>query len=149
MKILLAVDGSRYSDAAVEEVAARPWPPGSELLIVSAYSAYPPAGAELWAVPQEYYDMILKAARAAAEGAIAKARDRCAAGGALRISSEILAGPPPRSILDKAEEWGADLIVVGSHGYGAVKRLLLGSVSHAVAVHAPCSVEIVRRRSSD
>ena len=49
-------------------------------------------------------------------------------------------------ILDVAEEWGADLIVVGSHGYRALKRFLLGSVSHSVVSHAKCSVEVVRCR---
>ena len=47
-------------------------------------------------------------------------------------------------IVEEAERWGADLILVGSHGYGSVKRFMLGSVSQAVATHAPCSVEIVR-----
>jgi nucleotide-binding universal stress UspA family protein len=62
------------------------------------------------------------------------------------ISSEIIEGSPKRVILDEAERWNADLIVVGSHGYGILDRLLLGSVSQALALHAPCSVEIVRSR---
>jgi nucleotide-binding universal stress UspA family protein len=48
-------------------------------------------------------------------------------------------------ILQEAERLGADLIVVGSHGHGAVAGFLLGSVSQAVALHAKCSVEIVRK----
>jgi nucleotide-binding universal stress UspA family protein len=47
-------------------------------------------------------------------------------------------------ILEEAERWQADLIVVGSHGFGPVKRRLLGSVSQAIALHAHYSVEIVR-----
>lgn len=47
------------------------------------------------------------------------------------------------AILDVADEVGADLVVVGSHGYGAGRRLLHGSVSTKVAHHAPCSVMIV------
>jgi len=46
----------------------------------------------------------------------------------------------------QADEWGADLIVVGSHGRTGVKRWLLGSVAGAIVSHAPCSVEVVRRR---
>jgi nucleotide-binding universal stress UspA family protein len=49
-------------------------------------------------------------------------------------------------ILDEAERWDADLIVLGSHGYNGWQRFLLGSVSHAVATHAHCSVEIVRQK---
>jgi nucleotide-binding universal stress UspA family protein len=62
----------------------------------------------------------------------------------LRVTAEILGGSPKRVIPEEAERWGADLVVVGSHGYGFWDRLLLGSVSHAVASRAGCSVEIVR-----
>jgi nucleotide-binding universal stress UspA family protein len=60
------------------------------------------------------------------------------------VTSKVAEGHPADTILDEAERWQADLIVVGSHGFGPVKRRLLGSVSQAVALHAPCSVEIVR-----
>jgi hypothetical protein len=52
-------------------------------------------------------------------------------------------------ILDEAERWGADLIVVGSHGYRAWERFLLGSVSQAVVSHAKCSVAVVRCRPAE
>lgn len=55
-------------------------------------------------------------------------------------------GTPEEAILDEAEKWDADLIVVGSHGFKGLDRFLLGSVSHDVAIHAPCSVEIVRSK---
>jgi len=48
-------------------------------------------------------------------------------------------------ILQQANEWGADLIVVGSHGRRGLSRFLLGSVSEAVALYAACSVEIIRQ----
>jgi nucleotide-binding universal stress UspA family protein len=48
--------------------------------------------------------------------------------------------------MDEAEKWGPDLIVLGSHGYSGWRRFLLGSVSHAVATHEHCSVEIVRQK---
>ena len=47
-------------------------------------------------------------------------------------------------IIDAAAEWGADLIVVGSHGQRGIRGFLLGSVAESVARHAKCSVEIVR-----
>ncbi len=62
----------------------------------------------------------------------------------LEVSTHVLEGIPKVAILEEAQNWGADLIMLGSHGYGATLRFLLGSVSHAVALHAPCSVEIVR-----
>lgn len=60
------------------------------------------------------------------------------------VDGESLPGPPRIVILDEAETWGADLIVVGSHGYRAWERFLLGSVSQSVVSHANCCVEVVR-----
>ena len=54
---------------------------------------------------------------------------------------------PKEAILDEASRWNADLIVVGSHGRGGIDRFLLGSVSEAVALHATCSVEIIRQKA--
>ena len=65
----------------------------------------------------------------------------------LKITGEIIQGPPRQVIVDEAERWGADLIVMGCRGLGAWSRMLLGSVSSAVVHHARCSVEIVRDRS--
>lgn len=62
------------------------------------------------------------------------------------MSVEIVRGHPKHAIIDEAEAWDADLIVVGSHGYRGLTKLWLGSVSQAVASHAKCSVEIVRSR---
>ena len=62
----------------------------------------------------------------------------------LQIETKVVDGSPKEMIVEEAENWDVDLIVIGSHGYGSVKRFMLGSVSQAVATHAPCSVEIVR-----
>ena len=62
------------------------------------------------------------------------------------FSSEVLVGTPRDVIADEARRWGADLLVAGSHGFGVVKRLLLGSVSNALVHEAPCSVLVVRER---
>jgi nucleotide-binding universal stress UspA family protein len=51
---------------------------------------------------------------------------------------------PRHAIVDCAREWGADLIILGSHGRRGLDRLLLGSVAESVVRHAPCSVEVVR-----
>ena len=57
----------------------------------------------------------------------------------------VLEGSPKKRIVEEAKEWDANLVVVGSHGRRGLTRYLLGSVSEAVAMHAPCSVEVIRR----
>jgi nucleotide-binding universal stress UspA family protein len=96
----------------------------------------------------ELYEEMQKRAREAALAAVEKAASKLRAKGCkLSVTPEVLSGWPKRVILEDAEAFGADLIVVGSHGRGALDRFPLGSVSQAVALHAKCSVEIVRSRS--
>jgi hypothetical protein len=64
------------------------------------------------------------------------------------MTAKTLKCDPKIAILDEAEHWGADLIVVGTHGYNALEKLWLGSVWRAVASHAKCSIEIARRRKT-
>lgn len=66
---------------------------------------------------------------------------------ALNITTAVVSGLPKSAILEKAEDWKADLIVVGSQGQGALSRLLLGSVSQYLATHAKCSVLIARDKN--
>ena len=146
MKILLAVDGSAYSDAAVAEVARRPWPLPSEIRVITAAETPMMVGMEAWALPPEYFEKLEKsvhdAGKAVIDGALRKLKS--VEEEALTISNEIIQGPPRQVIVEEAERWGADLIIVGSRGLGAWNRLLLGSVSSGVVHHAKCSVEIVR-----
>ena len=92
----------------------------------------------------EIEEYALGVARAAVEKAAAKLRAD-AGSRQLNVTTKVISGSPKEVILEEAEAFGADLIVVGSHGYGMLDRFLLGSVSQAVALHAKCSVEIVRR----
>lgn len=147
MKILLAVDGSADSAAAIEEVAQRPWPPQSEVKVITAAEMPLMVGMEPWVPSQEYFDQVEKAIRETAKGIIDAALEKLKTikDKTLKISGEMIQGPSREAIVGEAERWGADLIVMGSRGLGAFNRLLLGSVSSAVVHHAKCSVEIVRR----
>jgi|SRR5215472_4265305 len=149
MKVLLAIDGSACSDSAVTEVASRPWPVGTEFRVLSAYELPMVPTPEAWAISPEYYDAIEDAARAHAQSAVEAGRLKLTDkfGDSCVTTTAIVPGSAKSVILDHAEAWGADLIVVGSHGYGAWERLLLGSVSQAVVSHAKCSVEVVRCRA--
>jgi nucleotide-binding universal stress UspA family protein len=148
MRILLATDGSDCSAAAVNTVAGHPWPEGSELKIISATDIPNVPATEAWALPDSYYAALDGTAKARAEKAVKEAAERIKSGEAfgLEIVTEVKDGHAKDVILNEAEKWGADLIVLGSHGYSGFERFMLGSVSHAVATHAHCSVEIVRQK---
>lgn len=150
MKILLAIDGSPCSDRATNEVLSRPWPAGSEVKIISAVNmTY--LTPEPWVGAQNYYVEIDRIQHENAESVIKSAVLKLSDPGykSLRVTSAVIDGPPKQVIVEEAERWDADLIIVGSHGYGALNRFLLGSVSQAVSLHAPCSVEIVRCRAGN
>ena len=147
MRILLATDGSESSAAAVREIARRPFPAGSELKVISVYESPFMPMAEPWMAAEFNHGELEKAERERAHKVVETAAAELRAGGGscqLKITTEVLAGAPKQVILDEAERFKANLIVVGSHGRGRLERFLLGSISQAVAAHAKCSVEIVR-----
>jgi nucleotide-binding universal stress UspA family protein len=148
MKIMIATDGSEHSMAAVEECCRMIIRPDTaEVLIVSAYENAYPMAAEPFAISAEYYQQLDNAVREQASGFIEGAKNKIAEAfpsEKIAISTEILRGSPAQQIVERAKEWGADVIVAGSHGRGFWGRLL-GSVSNSVVHHAPCSVLIVRK----
>ncbi len=144
MKILLAIDGSPCSDAAVTEVARRPWPAGSSVKVLTAIEIPMPPTAEAWAISPDYFQEMDAALRKQGQNVVDKALQTLKSNTTLTADALMVPGSPRPVIIDEAESWGADLIVIGSHGYGAWKRFLLGSVSNAVVSHAKCSVEVVR-----
>jgi nucleotide-binding universal stress UspA family protein len=145
MKILVAIDGSPCSQEAVRAVAGRPWPPGSEVELLTVINA--PLVPDPFLIGVMVYEEMMEKQRQEAPGMLEKAAELVRQSG-LPVTTKVLQGAAKERVVEEAEAWGADLVVVGSHGYGAVKRFVLGSVSHAVAMHAPCSVEIIRCRET-
>jgi nucleotide-binding universal stress UspA family protein len=128
-----------------DEVARRPWPPATIIRVLSVIQPFTPPATEFVLAAATLDDMRRQQV-AEAEGLIRVVADVLKTA---NISTEIAAvreGDPRSAIVDEAEQWGADLIVVGSHGRTGLKRWLLGSVAQAVVGHAPCSVEVVRKR---
>jgi nucleotide-binding universal stress UspA family protein len=151
MKILVAVDGSKCSDAAINEVIHRPWPPNSEIRAITAFEVPIMVGIEPWAATPNYFDQLEKAVRDGARATVDQALEKLKpiANEMLTISGAAIEGAPGQAVVEEAERWGADLIVMGSRGLGTWNRLLLGSVSSNVVHHAKCSVEIVRGQQAD
>ncbi len=145
MNILLAMDDSPHSDAALQAVLSRPWPEGSRFRVISVVEPFHPeyAGWHTSYVPLalEAQKELLDATKKLVEQGAARLAERLGAG---NVACEVLEGYIKDKILETAREWPADLIVMGSHGRRGFTKFLLGSVSEAVVSHAPCSVEIVK-----
>jgi nucleotide-binding universal stress UspA family protein len=149
-RILLATDGSECSVKAVYSVANRPWPAQSEIRLLSVVQLVTPeisstASPLCSPYPSSLLEQIWKEARTRAEEAVADARKTLTAAG-LKVCdcNATPVGEPRGFILDEAKAWGADLIVLGSHGRHGLERLLMGSVAETVSIYAHCSVEVIR-----
>jgi nucleotide-binding universal stress UspA family protein len=152
MKILLAIDGSPCSEEAVAEVARRPWPEDTQVRIISVVEPPAPLVAEPYMGVAGYFEEVERLKQKQAEGVVGQAAALLREGrgtSRLGVATEVITGSPKRTIVEEAERWDADLIVVGSHGYHTWERMLLGSVSQSVAAHALCSVEIIRCRKTE
>ena len=143
MKILLAIDESKSSQAAVRSVATLAWPSGTEVKVLNVVEPASLLLGREMSGPDPEFETVWKALREQAKALVAKATEALRKPG-LNVTPALEEGDPKSKILDLAKEWHADLIVVGSHGRKGLDRFLLGSVSDAVARHAHCSVEIVR-----
>ena len=142
VRLLIGVDSSSDSNAAVEAVCTRQWPRGTEvgLLVVvdtvmpltsnpsSAMKWIEVADESNWSQVREIFEPWAQRIRSAG------------------LHAEVLVrrGNPADEILEEAHTWGADCIFVGAKGTRGIDRLLLGSVSSAVSSRAHCSVEVVR-----
>jgi len=142
MKLLLATDGSPFSTAAARSVATRPWPEGTEVKVISVVEMAMPA-IEPWYGSGEMVERMRVENSKLAEK-WAESAGHIVSESGLKTSHIVVGGYTKAAILDEASEWKADMIVLGSHGRRGITRLLMGSVSEAVAVHAHCSVEVIR-----
>ena len=143
MRILLAIDDSKFSEAAVETVIEQRRPHGTEVRILHVVEAPPLLVARELGGYEPALQNAMEFQKQHAEALVAKTAELLRAEG-LKVTAALEVGDPKSKILDVAEEWHADLIVLGSHGRKGLNRFLMGGVSEAVARHACCSVEIVR-----
>lgn len=152
MRILLGTDGSEFSCKAAYSIANRPWPPESQVRILSVAEVLVGEGVAAASLPYSVYserslEDASTVARKHAEDAVHEARSILRFAD-LKISDsgpDVPIGDPRTALLDEAKSWDAQLIVLGSHGRRGFDPLLLGSVSESVAIRAHCSVEVVRR----
>ncbi|HKS28698.1 MAG TPA: universal stress protein [Pyrinomonadaceae bacterium] len=142
VRILIGVDGSADAEKAVSAVAGRSWPNGTEVRLVTAVDTVMQVTVDpgtpsvvKWVETDTGRELIEKAFEALAQ----KLRT-------VGVSASIVVkkGSPQHVLIEEAESWGADMVFVGAKGVRGIDRILLGSVSAAVAARAQCSVEVVR-----
>lgn len=147
MRIVLAIDGTYHSEAAIKTVSQLNLSESDEIKIISVvdlavpmaidlYAGYLPSSTEIENTAKENAGVILEKTKQEILNNFNKTK--------VSITTEVLIGSPESRIVETAETFAADLIIVGSHGYNSWERLLLGSVSDSVVHHAPCSVLVVR-----
>lgn len=156
-KVLIAYDGSSYADAALKDLCRAGLPREVEALVVTVGDALvvnPPLRYETYmrALTSQRATSVLSPVREQVSQALEEAQG-LAAEASRRVRSyfpdwevhaEALVGTPARELIHKADQWEADLIVVGTQGRSAFGRLFLGSVSKEVANKAHCSVRVAR-----
>ena len=156
MKVLLAYDGSRCSESAIDDLVRAGLPTHSECAVISV--------AEVWLPPSNtngngeladpYLERLVHKQREAGEKAVEEARAFAKHAVARmnkmfpgwKVTANATYGSPAWEILNKADEFKPDLIVVGSHGQSAISRFLLGSISQKVLTVANSSVRVARGR---
>ena len=147
VRIVVGVDGSPGSEAAVREIASRSWPLKSEVRVIAVNEPLTPTLIGRLIPPlAKMVAESNQADRQALDRVLVKSAELLRPSG-LILSTEICEGNPKRALVEAAEAWGADCIFVGSLGFSnRFERFVLGSVSAAVAARAHCSVEVVRPR---
>jgi nucleotide-binding universal stress UspA family protein len=147
VKVLLAIDGSPHSEAAIAEVARRPWPADTEVLVLTVIHAKAPIVPDpsfvLAAAHFQQIQQLHEEAPALVNGACQQLRQSAPS---LTVLTAIEEGLPKDIIVEVARKWRADVIVLGSHGYGRIRGILLGSVALGVLGDAPCSVLVARAK---
>lgn len=143
MKILIGVDESPYSDAAVQFVRRLPLPAGTHVIIVSAVQLAVPIYADMYVPAAATVDQLVADQTKAQQELVSQAQRELRDTG-LVTEARVLQGDPREAIVQTAKDEAADLVVVGSHGRSGIAKLVMGSVASHVVTHAPCSVLVVK-----
>lgn len=152
MRILLAVDDSPKSELAIEEMLRLNIPKGSTLRVITAVELpviIPPVPLN---PSMARVGVVLESLRNQAhlrlQKTVGKLREKLSLE-QCEIEADVLLGSPAQAVVEDAERWRADLLVIGSHLYSTWERWLLGSDSMAIAQAAPCDIYIARQQSED
>lgn len=148
-KIMVAVDDSEFSHYALQWALSNLHLYGSDVSLV-VFHAQPLAvfnsAATMGVTSPELIETLLNQQRQVSEAILARAKEMCAEKNVIvETVSEI--GDPKDAICDAIEKLQIDLLIIGSHGYGMLKRAFLGSVSNYCVHYAKCPVLVTKKPS--
>jgi nucleotide-binding universal stress UspA family protein len=146
MKIIIGVDGSKQSDAAVE-ACGKFIKSATQIKIISVVEQNYAMATEPFVMSSELYSELAANEKKLADERVEKAKNnlvKVLGDDKIELTTEVFLGNPSQQIIEEAENWKADLIIVGSHGYGFWQRAMIGSVSDSIIHHAQCSVLVVK-----
>ncbi len=137
-RILVGLDGSARSPAVLDAALAIAVAQGARLTLLRSIGLPPDVPQDFWKTTEE---SLLELLRHHARDYLTEQAARVPEG--LRGGTELVVGSPWQALCETARTLGADLVVIGSHGYAGFDRLL-GTTAAKVVNHAPCSVLVVR-----
>ncbi len=144
MKVLVALDESRFGETVLAAVASRVWPEGSKIKLVTVVHGLETLAGFLDAtLAQHIFHEDSPKIQAARRYLTAASMDLAARLQSVTVEWEVIVGHVREAILEHAQEWKAELIVVGSHGKRGLA--VMGSVSQSVVQHAHCPVLVAKR----
>ena len=144
-KILIAVDGSRHSNKAVEYAAGIAAATNADVILLYVVKKYAiPEAVREFAKAEHVYGMDIDILKRAAQYILDKAMDAARAAGVKNVSVEVEEGPVARTIVARAEHHRVDLVVLGARGMGDIEGMLRGGVSHRVGILVKCPVLMVK-----
>jgi len=140
MKVLLAIDDSKFSQAATQALITQARPGETEVRVLHVIESYVFLYEGGYVVD---WKPVIEELRKKGEALLTQTAQALRTAG-FQVVTAMEEGNPKSAIIDLAAKWPADLVVMGSHGRKGFDRFFLGSVSEAVVRHAPCSVQVVR-----
>lgn len=147
MKVLLATDGSALADAALEVLLYRPWQDGTQVRVVSIVEPLNERMRHLVGVfglaktADDSQKRFIRLSTDLVKSYVERLKEKF---GSEMVSGAVLPGWVRESLINEANSWKADVIMLGAHGHRESKELLFGSVPEYALSHARCSVEILK-----
>ncbi|MBZ0186460.1 MAG: universal stress protein [Candidatus Obscuribacterales bacterium] len=143
MKVLVAIDGTDCSKEALDFVAQRRWDQKDEFLVVCVAEPLTESFDQCDFDQEFSLEEMVEDCKQLTERGASRLRNCLSEN---KIATSVITGLPVEKIVDKAFDWDADLIILGSHGRSGCRRFMVGSVAEQVLKQASCTVEVVRVR---